>query len=72
MEIEMGQVWRRRSDGRLFTVERVDDVRIGNRRLTIKGFRRSTLLVAAFRRQYDFVGHQDPQSPDSGSTEEKR
>lgn len=66
MEIEVGQLWRRRSDGRLFIVERVDDVRIGNRRLTIKGSRRSTLLVAAFRRQYDFAGQPVPESPDSG------
>lgn len=57
-KITQNQVWRRHSDGRLFTITDASEVERGhaNARVTIQGARRSFKLVKDFRRECTYVG----------------
>lgn len=51
-EPQVGQRWRRHSDGLRVLIEQVDAPEIVNRRLRYKGFRRSDKLVGDFQREF--------------------
>jgi len=57
--IAVGQVWRRKSDGRLATIESIDHPAIYNRRLRYRIHRRTAKLVHDFVREFEYVREGD-------------
>jgi len=66
VEIRVGQVWRRKSDKRLATIERVDSMFIYNRRLAYRITRYTEKLVHDFVRQFEYVHEGDTNGAEGG------